>query len=159
MSIELVDVELDEVEELEEELLELDDELLLLDELLLEEALLELEELLLEEVLLDELLLEEALLELEELLLVDALVEEELKDSMLLVVVRIDVELVSLLSIEETLLSFDEVASILLVLLPPMVNSQAVIVKARRLKVLNRKCLFFILFASIWLYFIIFAFY
>ena len=105
MSIELVDVELDEVEELEEELLELDDKLLLLDELLLEE------------VLLDELLLEEALL------------------------------------------SFDEVASILLVLLPPMVNSQAVIVKARRLKVLNRKCLFFILFASIWLYSIIFAFY
>ena len=141
MSIELVDVELDEVEELEEELLELDDELLLLDELL------------------DELLLEEALLELEELLLVDALIEEELEDSMLLVVVRIDVELVSLLSIEETLLSFDEVDSILLVLLPPMVNSQAVIVKARRLKVLNRKCLFFILFASIWLYFIIFAFY
>ena len=125
MSIELVDVELDEVEELEEELLELDDELLLLDELLLEE------------VLLDELLLEEALLELEELLLVDALVEEELEDSTLLVVVRIDVELVSLLSIEETLLSFDEVDSILLVLLPPMVNSQAVIVKARRLKVLN----------------------
>ena len=141
MSIELVDVELDEVEELEEELLELDDELLLLDELL------------------DELLLEEALLELEELLFVDALIEEELEDSMLLVVVRIDVELVSLLSIEETLLSFDEVDSILLVLLPPMVNSQAVIVKARRLKVLNRKCLFFILFASIWLYFIIFAFY
>ena len=132
MSIELVDVELDEVEELEEELLELDDELLLLDELLLEE------------VLLDELLLEEALLELEELLLVDALVEEELEVSTLLVVVGIDVELVSLLSIEETLLSFDEVDSILLVLLPPMVNSQAVIVKARRLKVLNRKCLFFI---------------
>ncbi len=137
MSIELVDVKLDEVEELEEELLELDDELPLLDELLLEEA----------------------LLELEELLLVDALVEEELEDSTPLVVVRIFVELVSLLSMEETLLSFTEVDSILLVLLPPMVNSQAVIVKARRLKVLNRKCLFFILFASIWLYFIIFAFY
>jgi hypothetical protein len=137
VSIELVDVKLDEVEELEEELLELDDELPLLDELLLEEA----------------------LLELEELLLVDALVEEELEDSTPLVVVRIFVELVSLLSMEETLLSFTEVDSILLVLLPPMVNSQAVIVKARRLKVLNRKCLFFILFASIWLYFIIFAFY
>ena len=98
-----MDVELDEVEELEEELLELDIELLLLEELLLEEELLE-------EVLLDELLLEEEWLVEEEL--VDeftdedvlALLEEELDVVELLGFVDIDIELLSLFSVEETLL-------------------------------------------------------
>ena len=157
VSIELVDVELDEVEELEEELLELDVELLLLEELLLEEELLE-------EVLLDELLLEEEWLAEEEL--VDeftdedvlALLEEELDVVELLGFVDIDIELLSLLSAEETLL-LSEAGCDLLVWPPPNENSHAVIDKAINTKVLNRKCLFFILFASIYWYFTLFAFY